>query len=192
MPKPDTKTRIMDVAQELMQRQGVNAMSYDDISKAVGIRKASIHYYFPAKDDLVVAVLERYNAYFLRLVDGITESRIPARQKLVQYAALFEATLNRGKKDRACLCGMLGAELQTLESRAAGLVRTFYRENEKRLGAILTEGLANREFKIAGSVASMAALIFALFEGAGLVARAHGGAAHFRSLSRQLEQMLQN
>ncbi len=43
MKTTDTKLKILDTAQELIQKLGVNAMSYADISTAVGIRKASIH-----------------------------------------------------------------------------------------------------------------------------------------------------
>jgi TetR/AcrR family transcriptional regulator, transcriptional repressor for nem operon len=191
MPALDTKTEIMDVAQDLMQRWGVNGMSYEHISKAVGIRKASIHYYFPSKDALVIAVLERYNEYFLKLVDGILAANITPRQKLARYASLFEATLESGKHDRACLCGMLGAELKTLGSKAAEHVRHFYVENERRLAMILESGKKSGDFHFQGSAAATAALIFALLEGAGLIARAHGGAAHFRNVSRQLERLLQ-
>ncbi|WP_257998927.1 TetR/AcrR family transcriptional regulator [Fischerella thermalis] len=49
MNSTDTRTQILDTAQDLIQRVGVNAMSYQDISEAVGIRKASIHYHFPSK-----------------------------------------------------------------------------------------------------------------------------------------------
>jgi TetR/AcrR family transcriptional regulator, transcriptional repressor for nem operon len=71
VPEKDTKTPIMDAAQELIQRVGANAMSYQQISDTVGIRKASIHYYFPAKEDLIQALLERYSKFFLQLVDNI-------------------------------------------------------------------------------------------------------------------------
>ncbi len=71
MKSIDTQTAILDTAQELIQRVGVNAMSYADISAVVGIRKASIHYYFPTKYDLIAALLDRYNPYFLKLVDLI-------------------------------------------------------------------------------------------------------------------------
>lgn len=49
MKEVDTKTQILDVAQDLIQRLGVNGMSYQDISEVVGIRKASIHTHFPKK-----------------------------------------------------------------------------------------------------------------------------------------------
>src|SRR5699024_11730842 len=38
--------------------RGTNAFSYKDISKEIGIKTSSIHYYFPTKNDLIVAVLE--------------------------------------------------------------------------------------------------------------------------------------
>lgn len=49
----DTRDKILDVADDLVQRVGLNAMSYTHISDAVGIRKASIHHHFPRKEDLV-------------------------------------------------------------------------------------------------------------------------------------------
>lgn len=55
----DTRTRILDVAEDLIQRVGLNAMSYKHISDAVGIRKASIHHHFPNKENLVDELLNR-------------------------------------------------------------------------------------------------------------------------------------
>src|SRR5262245_28937356 len=86
----DTKTAIMDTAQELIQRGGANAMSYQHISDAVGIRKASIHHHFPTKEDLIDAVIDRYATYILEVMDGIFSSKIAPAAKLRKYAALFE------------------------------------------------------------------------------------------------------
>lgn len=41
-----------------MVQRGYSAFSYTDISEAIGIRKASIHHYFPTKAGLSVAVPE--------------------------------------------------------------------------------------------------------------------------------------
>ena len=67
----DTRTHIMDVAQDLIQRRGVNGMSFKDISDAVKIRKASIHHHFASKQDLVEALVTRYRKDFGALLDGI-------------------------------------------------------------------------------------------------------------------------
>ncbi len=57
-------------------------MSYADISTAVGIRKARIHYHFPSKEDLLASLLERYTPSFFKLVDRILESSSSAEIKL--------------------------------------------------------------------------------------------------------------
>ena len=57
---PDTADRILDTTERLIQTRGFNAISYQDISDAVGIKKASIHHHFPTKFGLGTAVIERY------------------------------------------------------------------------------------------------------------------------------------
>jgi TetR/AcrR family transcriptional repressor of nem operon len=165
-------------------------MSYQDISEVVGIRKASIHTHFPTKDDLIATLLDRYNTYFLRLVDSIIASSDSPEVKLRRYCGLFEATLSSGNQDKACLCGMLGAELATLKSPLAERVRTFYQENEARLVLILNEGRKAGSFRFAGDAAITAVLIFSLLEGGILIARADGGAQQFHAVIEQLMQFV--
>ena len=99
MKTEDTKSKILDVAQDLIQRLGVNAMSYHHISEAVGIRKASIHHHFPSKEDLLEEVLKRYQLGFTKIVDQIIDSDLSPTTKLRRYMGLFEATLQEGKTD---------------------------------------------------------------------------------------------
>jgi len=186
----DTRTAIMDAAQALIQRGGVNAMSYQHLSDAIGIRKASIHHHFPTKDHLIEAVIRRYAAYFLGLVDGIAASKLDPAAKLRKYAGLFEATLCEGERDKACLFGMLGAELTTLGHPAAAEVRRFYRDNEARLARVLEEGRDTGQFHFEGKAAVVAALIFALLEGSILIARAEGGAKRLRGIAEQAFALL--
>ena len=123
MKTEDTKSKILDVAQDLIQRLGVNAMSYHDISEAVGIRKASIHHHFPSKDDLLKELLIRYSQQFAEIVDKILKTDLSPNTKIRRYMELFEKTLKEGNHDKVCLCGILGAELTTLGSSSAKLVK---------------------------------------------------------------------
>ena len=190
MKTTDTRLKILDTAQELIQKLGVNAMSYADISTAVGIRKASIHYHFPSKEDLLVSLLERYTPSFFKLVDRILESSSSAEIKLRRYCELFEATLSSGEQDKACLCGMLGAEVKTLNSPLAEQITYFYRENEIRLTKLLTQGKDEGVFSFSGETRAMAKLIFSLLEGELLVARVHGDVTHFNVVVEQLMQLV--
>ena len=44
----------------MLRSRGYAAFSYADLEKMVGIRKASIHHYFPKKEDLGVEIVETY------------------------------------------------------------------------------------------------------------------------------------
>jgi TetR/AcrR family transcriptional repressor of nem operon len=186
----DTRERILDSAQELIQRLGANAISYQHISDAVGVRKASIHHHFRSKDDLIEALIRRYTAWFGGVVEGILAADLPAPEKLRRYCRLFEGTLREGAHDRACPCAMLGAELASLGSASAGLIRKFFQENEKQLARLLEQGRAEGSLSFAGSPQAVAALIFALLEGGMLVVRVNGGAKRLRVIAEELVALL--
>jgi len=190
MATTDTKTQILDVAQDLIQRLGVNGMSYQDISAVVGIRKASIHTHFPRKEDLVAALLVRYRQRFLRIVDGILASGDEPEVKLRRYCGLYEATLSSGNQNKVCLYAMLGAELNVLNSPLVIQIQQFYRDNETRLAQMLNEGRQRGDFHFPGDVNTMAALVFGLLEGEMLIARAHGGAERFHQVVNQLLRLI--
>ena len=182
----NTKDKILDAAQSLVQSIGANAMSYQHVSDAVGIRKASIHHHYPTKEDLLDALMDRYAEYFFTLVDGIIASPKTGRSKLEEYVALFEATLREGQQDKACPMGMLGAEVRTIGEGPAERVKTFYLRNDQRLAAIVEEGRRDGSLAFKGSPLTMAGFIFALLEGLMLVARGRQNCDHFRAVTDQL------
>ncbi|MFK7991246.1 MAG: TetR/AcrR family transcriptional regulator [Sandaracinaceae bacterium] len=55
----DTRERILDVAEELFAKQGVEATTVRQITTAAGVRTASVNYYFDTKSDLAVSVVAR-------------------------------------------------------------------------------------------------------------------------------------
>lgn len=190
MRQTDTKTQILDVAQDLIQRFGVNGMSYQDISESVGIRKASIHTHFPKKDDLLVALLDRYSDRFFRIVDGILASSDSPEVKLRRYCGLFETTLSSGDQDKTCLCAMLGAETVTLSNSLVERVRSFYQQNEERLVTLFEAGRQDGSFRFPSEPQAMASLAFGVLEGGMLVVRVHGGAEKFHQMIEQLMQLI--
>ena len=187
----DTKSKILDTAQALVETIGANAMSYQHISDAVGIRKASIHHHFPSKEHLLESLVARYETYFMGVVDRIVGSDKTGRAKLKEYIALFESTLREGKRDKACPMGMLGAEIQTIGEKPRQRVRHFYSENDRRLAAILEQGRKDGSLRFAGPAGALAGLVFGLLEGAMLVARGRGSVAHFRTVTGELLKLLE-
>lgn len=53
-----TKEKILDAAIDLFAQKGFDAVPMQDIAQAVGIKKASLYYYFVSKDQILKEVLE--------------------------------------------------------------------------------------------------------------------------------------
>ena len=56
----DTREKIMDRAAHLLMNRGFNGFSYRDISSHLGVKNAAVHYHFPAKADLAMALVDEY------------------------------------------------------------------------------------------------------------------------------------
>ncbi|MGC8535418.1 MAG: TetR/AcrR family transcriptional regulator [Rhizomicrobium sp.] len=63
-PPPDARTRILDTASRLFYERGVRAVGVDLVVQEASVAKTSLYRYFPTKDDLIVAFLEREDFEF--------------------------------------------------------------------------------------------------------------------------------
>ncbi len=167
----ETREELLDVAQELAQKLGYNAFSFHDLAKRVGIRTASVHYYFPNKGDLGREMMTRYRLAFLRRLHEIERREKTARRRLKRFVALFQETL---LSDRLCLCGTLATEYATLPAAVQREVRRFFGDSESWLARVLEEGRRARELAFDGPPAGTARTLFSAFEGAMIAARTFG------------------
>jgi AcrR family transcriptional regulator len=55
----DTKTRLLDVAEELFADQGLDRVSVRDITHAAHAHLSAVNYHFGSKEELIAAVFER-------------------------------------------------------------------------------------------------------------------------------------
>lgn len=178
-----TATRILDVAETLVQTQGYNGFSYADVSEKLGIRKASLHHHFPTKAELGEALIERYQLNFLAALVQIDATAKGPRAKLDRYAGLYRDVV---QKKRMCLCGMLAAEFDALPSPMRKRVETFFERNAGWLAGVLDEGRRTKQLRFEGSPRHTAQLIISTLEGAMLVARSYGSPARFDAIAKQL------
>ncbi|HEY5662554.1 MAG TPA: TetR/AcrR family transcriptional regulator [Ilumatobacter sp.] len=69
-----TRQRILDAALDLFGTRGVDAVSLDEIARHVGVRKQTVLYWFPSKDELIDAVLEAVAAEIVVVIDAAVRS----------------------------------------------------------------------------------------------------------------------
>ena len=174
----------MNVARELIQQRGYNAVSYRDLAAEVEIKTASIHYYFPAKADLVEELVRRYRQEFADARAGIDRRARSGRERLAAFHRVlsdsFKAT------GRMCLCGLLAAETSSLPDPVNAEVRLFFGENESWLADVMSRGREDGTLRFQGAPESAGRGHFAALEGALLSAWTFGDERRLREAARWL------
>src|SRR5258706_5348329 len=96
---PDTRSRILDVAEELFGEHGLDRVSIRDITTKAKVILAAINYHFGSKEDLIAAVFER------RVVP-VNEARLAALDEVEKAAG------KKGPKLEAILESFIRPSLQ--------------------------------------------------------------------------------
>jgi len=182
----DTRQRIMDVAEQLLLQRGYAGFSYQDIAEAVGIRKASIHHHFPAKEDLGAAIVRRARARLLDTRGPVGDTPAQIQHQFDRYLRFFEKIATQG--DKLCLGGRLSADLAVLPEAVRDPFRDFTTDHGGWLAKLFEAGQKHGVFRRDAEPADQALMFGAAVQGAVQVARSRGDAEFFRRIARQLRQ----
>jgi len=168
-PSPNTREMILMAARAAVQTHGYNALSFRELAKDVGVKSASVHYHFPTKGDLAVALAGQYADEAAAFLDQLAASARDHDQLMADYTAVFRAALEQD--NRMCLCGIMAAETADLPPEARREVERFTSVNTRWLVKVLTKRHPKAKQE---ALRARAAAIFAAIEGAQLVARGNG------------------
>ncbi len=183
LERSESASRVLDVAERLVQGRGFNGFSYADAAAELGITKAALHYHFAGKAELGEALITRYAERFAQALEAIDARTPDVMVKLRAYAGLYGDVL---RNERMCLCGMLAAEYQTLPPPMQEAVVRFFDDNEAWLAAVLEEGRRAGTVRYDGDARDAARMIVGALEGAMLVARLHADPERFSEAADRL------
>lgn len=181
MKSNSTRDHVLDSA--LAQSRGFNAFSYADIASELGVKKASIHYYFPSKHDLEVELLERYTTGFIAELDAIERRTKGSVDKLRLYVDLYSATLSN---NRICLGGMMASDVGALPAQLAPALTFFFEKQIDWLAKVIKAGKHDGELNFSESAQSQASVFLAALQGGLLIANAMDDDAVFKRLKKTL------
>jgi AcrR family transcriptional regulator len=137
VPERPTRERILDEAVDLFGFRGVEAVSLDEIARAVGVRKQSVLYWFPSKEALVAAVLDTVADELIVVISAAI--RASDDDPLVRIDAVIRAVFGPAVRRPALLglvreLGRLDPELvDRLRSRVQPLVEACVRYLEDEM-----------------------------------------------------------
>ena len=127
-PQHETRTRILDAAEELFMQHGFEGTSMRQLTAKAGVNLAAVNYHFGSKDALIEAV-------FRRRLDPMNAARIAALEAL-------EAT-GRTLSPETIIRAFVGEGLRMIEDTRTGgrnfirLLGRTYTEPAKQIRALI-------------------------------------------------------
>lgn len=168
----DTREQIMDRAGQLLMSRGFNGFSYRDISTHLGVKNAAVHYHFPSKSDLAMALVDEYRNTLRKSTSEFMAYGGPA---LPQLEGFFTFTSYQCAKGR-CICpfGAFSVDFTDIPDEVRKATADFMEDTIKWLSRVLEVGREQNEFSFSGDPRPKALLILAGLQGARQMARIDG------------------
>jgi TetR/AcrR family transcriptional repressor of nem operon len=185
----ETRPKILQAGHELMLARGYSATSVDEICSTGGVSKGSFYHFFASKEELGLAVLNRFYQEGVRLVgNGDFLSVTDPRERLEAFFDHLEAVAPEFWQ-RGCLLGNFATELAESNPVIHARVTELFDDLVERLAPLFGAVIGD-----AKEASSLAEEMLMVLEGSIILARVHDdpqriadGVRHFR---RALEARL--
>ena len=168
------KEEILELAITLLQTKGFESFSYQDLSTALGITKASIHHHFPRKEDLGVALCQWIKTWHeQRFQQAKTEFPDPW-QRLDAY---LNWSLQYAKgANKICPLSSLQADINLLPTTMCESIAELDQHEINFISSILEDGRTKNTMHFSGDPKHQAMLLVLACKGALQYSRIQGHA----------------
>lgn len=182
----DSRTRLLDAAEELLWEHGVSATSPRAVLELSGVGQGSLYHHFPTKTDLARAVLDRAVARGLERAARDLAEPVPALEAVAAYLARPRDGV------RGCRVGRHASDhvVVTSDDLAEPVRRYFldlHAAVRERLAAARAEGALGTD-----QVDDVADTVLATIQGGYVLARATGDQRHLDRAVRGLVLLLRS
>lgn len=97
------KEHLIEVAERLFSHEGFHATTLDRVIVEAGIARMTLYNHFRSKDDLILAVIQRYHqSYYSMLVAAVETAVAMGQSRILSIFNAHEAWM-KGKGDHGCL-----------------------------------------------------------------------------------------
>lgn len=138
----DTRAEIIKIGDILIREKGYNAFSFADISKQLNIKNASVHYHFPAKADLGIAIIQQQTDA-LKLIIAKYRNKTPV-ENLEKFLSIYTHFKSEGK---VCMVGSLATDLNTLDEKIKEPLKVFSARMIDWVKSFLENGQKQKTFQ---------------------------------------------
>jgi TetR/AcrR family transcriptional repressor of nem operon len=183
----NTKEKIVELGRDFIQHVGYHSFNYKQIATQLDIKNAAIHHYYPAKEDLGVAVIEKDRADFEQMVKVLENATPTEKTEAILHA--YNQYFKEGK--RLCILSTCGSAYQDIPEKMQQVSKNYLDELIAWLTETFKKGLQTGEFKFSGSADDMTSRWVATLPGI-LIAGRMQGEAYFDNAITLLRKSLKS
>ncbi len=136
-----TRRKIVVIADQLIRSKGYSAFSYADIAQRLNLKNAAIHYHFPSKSDLGLAVIRESQEKFAESRE--TWTHLKALDRLTAFIEMYH---KNSKNNCICFVGALGTDITILPENMKEALQKAHLDIKTWLMNTLEEGKQKKEF----------------------------------------------
>jgi TetR/AcrR family transcriptional repressor of nem operon len=179
VPRRDTRAALVEAAIELFGSGGYGATGVQAITERARVPRGSFYYFFPSKETLAVAALDRYGAVVAAELERcLADPSLGPFDRLARFFEGWAARLEAGGCETGCLVGDLAQEVsRDHETLRAATERVFETWTALIAGCLVEAG----RVPTAGEARVLATFLLASWEGAILRMKAARGPEPLRA-----------
>jgi AcrR family transcriptional regulator len=137
----NTRADILKIADGLIRHRGYNAFSFSDISTKLNIKNASVHYHFPTKTRLAVALVKEHIESLHKLIE-----KSAALNPIEKLHAFFSIYSSAKSQQNICIVGSFATDLYTVDKEVENELKKLVNNILSFVVAILDEGKKKKVF----------------------------------------------
>jgi TetR/AcrR family transcriptional repressor of nem operon len=174
--EPLTRKKALQRGHYYLQTVGFNGFSFQDLANDLGIRKASLHYYFSSKEDLGLALIQEYEHHFNLFIEK--SANLPAIRQFEKWIQYFYTM----SKDHLRLCpiGVLSCELNTLSPKMQKQLSRFQSNQRRWAEKTFKQGIREKKFRRGLNTSWAADIFLESIQGGLQISRLHKQPAIFQ------------
>jgi TetR/AcrR family transcriptional regulator, transcriptional repressor for nem operon len=192
----DSAERLLDAADTLMYDRGYHDVGVAELCREAGVRPGSFYYYFPSKEALAAAMLERS---WIRTEQRIfspafDDHDLDVLEAIERYAELLEGNLRTLKNQSGVTVGCRFGNFATETAQHLPLVRdvtrTVFENMTTWFERLVARGQHHGRIEPDIDPKSAAMSLLALMEGFRVIAKATDDPATIRRLAEEARRVL--
>ncbi|MBI5707468.1 MAG: TetR/AcrR family transcriptional regulator [Armatimonadetes bacterium] len=181
----DTRERLIEAARDLFLIQGYNATGVAQILKQAGVNSGSLYYFFPTKEDLLLAVLEWYrDNIYEGLLKPVFERVDDPVERIFGVLDGYRQVIMMTDFQYGCPIGNLALELANSHPKAMQLVSANFDNWRKTIEECIQAAAGRFPEDVEG--AALAAYTLAVMEGAVMLSKSYRSLDPFDQAISQL------